>query len=264
MKSKSILLMRGLIREGRHQALLIPLLQKRLPDYHIHTIDIPGNGKWHQVKSFTTIRQNVNFLRDHWIKLHPQGAPQEATIVALSFGGMLALDWHQVYPQDFSKMMLVNTSIGGQSPVYYRLRPANLPALLKYTFTRDVKKRQEIIYDLTVVSQEQRHILIPNWVEVFNSAPVSRRNTLRQVWAAFKFRSSQNKPTIPTLVVSGRKDRLVDPRCSDQIAKHWQLPHWEHPNAGHDLSADDPKWLAEKIAQFVTENSHSVSSKVAR
>ena len=53
------------------------------------------------------------------------------------------------------------------------------------------------------------------------------------------------------LLLTSAGDTLVDPRCSQRLARVWGLPIAEHPSAGHDLPLDDGPWLAGQIARWV-------------
>jgi hypothetical protein len=66
-------------------------------------------------------------------------------------------------------------------------------------------------------------------------------------------------------VVSSGADALVHPHCSAALARAWGAKHVAHPWAGHDLPHDDPGWLANSIAQWVTVDliAHGASSMAA-
>ena len=49
------------------------------------------------------------------------------------------------------------------------------------------------------------------------------------------------------VLLSGAKDRFVNPKCSEDIKKNWGCDLWTHPNAGHDIAFEDPKWLIDKL-----------------
>ena len=55
---------------------------------------------------------------------------------------------------------------------------------------------------------------------------------------------------VPSLFVVGTTDRLVDASCSRALARRYLAPLIEHPSAGHDLSTDEPQWLAGEIARW--------------
>ena len=41
-----------------------------------------------------------------------------------------------------------------------------------------------------------------------------------------------------------------DPRCSAALARRWSARRAVHPDGGHDLSLDDPGWLADTLADW--------------
>ena len=52
------------------------------------------------------------------------------------------------------------------------------------------------------------------------------------------------------LVIGAAGDRLVDPRCSEALAQRWSARLAVHPDGGHDLSLDDPAWLADTLSEW--------------
>lgn len=55
----------------------------------------------------------------------------------------------------------------------------------------------------------------------------------------------------PVLIVSSLDDRLVDYRCSRELAQTWYADYVEHERAGHDLPLDEPEWLTSIIKQWL-------------
>lgn len=251
MKQKNILLMRGLIRESRHWRDFPALLQKALPGHKIHTLNIPGNGDLNKLRSFTTIRQNVLFLRDQWRKKIDY--PSDNTIVALSLGGMIAMEWVTLFPEDWTRLVLMNTSHGGLSPFYHRLRLSNIPKFVQYGLTRNTLKREEIIYDLTVADATNKATITKEWEKISKSSPVSVTNTLNQIWAAAKYRSSTKRPSLPTTIISSKADRLVSPLCSEKLSASWGIPLTIHEKGGHEISTDAPEWVVDEIVKNINQ-----------
>jgi pimeloyl-ACP methyl ester carboxylesterase len=91
--------------------------------------------------------------------------------------------------------------------------------------------------------------VVRDWAELAHSLPVRRSNALRQLLAAMRF-TAPAPVTVPILVLAGAGDRLVDPRCSQELARRWRLPIALHPWAGHDLSLDDPQWFVAWVADW--------------
>jgi predicted alpha/beta hydrolase family esterase len=48
-------------------------------------------------------------------------------------------------------------------------------------------------------------------------------------------------------VLASRDDKMVSPKCSEDIARYYNANLIEHPSAGHDLTLDDPSWVTEQI-----------------
>ena len=124
MKNKNILLLSGLMQEGKHWDQVISKLEVLLPEHRIVTLDLPGNGKHHKLRSFLSIRKNVHFLRDQWKKRIDY--PSDNVLVGISMGGMISMEWSMLYPEDWKKVIVINTSSGALSPFYQRYNPKNI------------------------------------------------------------------------------------------------------------------------------------------
>ncbi|MEI6473549.1 MAG: hypothetical protein WCO20_12995, partial [Holophagaceae bacterium] len=59
------------------------------------------------------------------------------------------------------------------------------------------------------------------------------------------------KAPVPTLLLLGAGDRLVDPQCSRKIAARWGCALAVHPWAGHDLTLDDTPWVADRVRDWL-------------
>ena len=90
------------------------------------------------------------------------------------------------------------------------------------------------------------------WEVIQKEQPVSLSNTIRQIAAGGLFRIGNFRPKLPILVLASTSDRMVSVNCSKAIAQRWQAPILEHPTAGHDLTADDPNWVVERMREFLS------------
>jgi pimeloyl-ACP methyl ester carboxylesterase len=79
---------------------------------------------------------------------------------------------------------------------------------------------------------------------------VQAANAWRQLWAAAQFSAASAAPPCPTLLLSSRADRLVNPRCSVHLAQVWRVHHEQHPWAGHDLPHDDADWICRAMTDW--------------
>ena len=245
------LLLRGLTRESGHWGDFPPQLAARLPGARILAIDLPGNGALYREASPLRVADMVAACRT---QLAARGIHGPVHLLAMSLGAMVAVAWAAAHPREVAGCVLINTSFAGLSPFYRRLRPASYPSLLGVLASGDARAREAAILRLT--SRHAGPAVLEHWVALRRRHPVTPGNALRQLAAAARFRLPAQCPAVPMLILSGRRDALVDPRCSQALASHWQLAQAEHPDAGHDLPLDDGPWVAARIGEWL--DAHAV------
>ncbi|MCK9202799.1 MAG: hypothetical protein M0P42_16900 [Gallionella sp.] len=113
----------------------------------------------------------------------------------MSLGAMVAVAWAQRHPGDVAAAVLISTSLRPFSPFYRRLRPANYPRLLRL-FGSKVSDREleTAILEMTTRLQQHPAATIDVWLQWRRESPVSRRNTLRQLLAAVRYRAPRKRP----------------------------------------------------------------------
>ncbi|OUL98009.1 alpha/beta fold hydrolase [Variovorax sp. JS1663] len=242
----SWVLMRGLTRESGHWGTFMGKLQARFPDDRIVALDLPGNGRLHDVPSPGRIEDTVQACREH---LGALGIAPPFRVLAMSLGAMVAVDWAARHPRELAGCVLINTSLRPFSPWYRRLRPANYAALLGLLLARaDGREREATILRLTTRHPDGGTAVLEDWAAMRAARPVSASNAMRQVLAAARYRAPQQAPLVPLLVLASARDGLVHPGCSRRLARRWGTAIAEHPTAGHDLPLDDGAWVAEQVA----------------
>ena len=246
-------LLRGLIRESRHWGALPDLLAHALPAGRVLCPDLPGNGLRNREPSPTRIDAMVESCRAA-LKLGGHAPPYR--LLALSLGGMVAASWASAYPAEVEALVLINTSMRPFSPFYRRLRPASYARLLRAaSASADLTERETLILGLVSNSAAKRAGALPAWVALARQNPVTRRNALRQLLAAARFRASPAAPAAPTLVLVSQQDRLVSPACSHALARAWGTALASHPAAGHDLALDDAPWVMGEVMAWLQRRS---------
>ena len=246
----SWILLRGLMREQRHWGRFPGELSRALPDAVIVTPDLPGNGQRHTMRSPTNVAAMVEFCRQD---LQARGVPKPYSLLALSLGGMVAVEWASRYPDEVARCVLINTSMRPYSRFHQRLRWQNYPAILKLLLNGGVESQERLILRLTSREGDaaERTGLLQRWLGYQREFPVTHKNALRQLWSAARFRAPPARPTVPLLVLASAGDQLVDHRCSANLARAWQTELHTHPTAGHDLPLDDGAWVAQAVAKWL-------------
>lgn len=236
-------LLRGLAREAGHWGDFPAQLSAAL-DAPVLTLDQPGNGSRFNERSPTRIDA---MARDCCTQLTARGLVQPVNIVALSLGAMVAAQLASRTPQRVARLVLISTSMRPLAPMHWRLRPAAAAPLLLRLLVADAAPLEAAI--LAATSARADGAMVSRWLALRAAHPVSRSNVLRQLLAAARFRAPA-PPPMPTLLLAGRGDRLVDHRCSERIAAAWQCPLALHSWAGHDLPLDDAAWVIDQVGRF--------------
>lgn len=241
------ILLRGLVREQRHWGAFPAQLQAALPAAVIVTPDMPGNGSRCRETSPATVPGMVEALR---AELQARGIAGPVRVLALSLGGMVACEWRARYPREVECCVLVNTSMRPFSAFHERLRWPNYPAIVRELLSGNAASREALILRLTSTRHGGDAALLRQWAAWQREYPVTRANALRQLWAAARYRAPLQGQGCPVLVLNGRADQLVDPCCSERLARAWEAPLEQHPSAGHDLPLDEGEWVVRKVAAW--------------
>lgn len=236
-------LLRGLARERGHWGDFPAQLSAAL-GAPVLTLDQPGNGSRFNERSPTRIDAMADDCR---AQLAHRGITEPVSIVALSLGAMVAAQLARGTPQQVARLVLISTSMRPLAPMHWRLRPVTAVPLLLRLLAADAAQLEAAI--LAATSARADADVVSRWLALRAAHPVSRSNVLRQLLAAARFRAP-TPPPVPTLLLAGRSDRLVDYRCSERIAAAWHCPLALHPWAGHDLPLDDAAWVIDQIRRL--------------
>jgi pimeloyl-ACP methyl ester carboxylesterase len=242
------ILLRGLARESGHWGDFVPLLQSAFPNAQITLLDLPGTGSFYRETSPNSIKEITNSVRRHALD---QGLlEQPVTILALSLGAMVAWEWMRRYPEDICGAALMNTSFADVSPFYQRLRWQSYKDFAALLMTRNLRKRELGILQLTS-NRRQHEQIAQAWEKIQIERPISLKNSFIQIKAAATYRPGDIRPKQPILLLNGLGDRLVSPACSEAIHKKWNLKLCRHQWAGHDLTLDDGAWVVSLLKDWI-------------
>ena len=239
-------LLRGLAREARHWGAFPALLERQLPMAdRVIALDLPGNGARWREASPASVSGMVDAARG---QLLARACQPPYVLMALSLGGMVALDWAARARDELEACVLINSSTALLSPFWQRLQPRAYGTVLRSLLPGPGRNRERAVLALTSARPPDPAVLA-QWVDYAASQPVSAGNALRQLFAAARFRAP-TELAVPTLVLASRGDRLVSPQCSRAMAAAWRAALREHPSAGHDLPLDDPAWVLDQVARW--------------
>jgi pimeloyl-ACP methyl ester carboxylesterase len=256
-------LIRGLGRDSRHWQTFLSQFEQHRPNALILACDLPGNGTRFTETSpcnsadyladlRTQVKKKLKQTKE--ITEHTDALPA-LNIIAISFGAMIAMEWLYQHPQEIKHAFLINTSTKPWNKLTDRLSPSAWPSFIRALF-QTAYAREAAVLHLTSNKHRNDNALLKQWETWAQVTPLSRANLLRQLVAASRFKAQlppqTNRPRKTIIVSLG--DRLVQPRCSYQIATALGCKLTSHPTAGHDLPLDAPEWLVQEIDSAYEED----------
>ena len=241
------ILLRGWTREKRYWEDFPEHLAAFVPGATVRALDLPGAGERHAAKSPSTIAGILHEVRAALGGVTPG---TRFCLLGLSLGGMVAMEWARQYPAEVERLVLINTSARPYCHMTRRLRPSHYATIVRLLLASPGPRREAGILQLTTTRAPDPE-RVTRWEIWARQLPVSRVNALRQLAAATAYRAPPTSPCESTLVLASAGDRLVDPRCSRDLARAWNVPFAMHPSAGHDLPLDDGPWAAAQIARWI-------------
>ncbi|RAL20360.1 alpha/beta hydrolase [Lujinxingia litoralis] len=242
------LILRGLAREQRHWGPFIEIFEAKVPGSRVHTLDLPGVGTECDRESPVTVAGIVGDMRERLAALralHPGGWG----LLGVSLGGMVTMEWGRLHPEDFARLVVINSSAADVNGPLRRLNARILPDMLRAMVDPDPVERERRILNFTSALIQEKEVVARQAAEFARDAPIRRRNALKQLLAAATFRAPGALP-VPTLVLGAGGDAMVAPSCAWHLAKRLNAPLHMHPTAGHELTLDDPEWVAHQVASW--------------
>lgn len=236
-KNRNWVLLRGLIRGVYHWHRFPEKLAQAFPGDQIHLFDLPGNGQRNLEASPLRIEgytEDLRFLCRRLERIH---------LVAISLGGMIALDWIARHPEEIERVFVMNTSLGDTGPFYKRLHYWNYPRIIQ-SFNSDEETVEKLILDLTCNNLEVHQEVIEYFVGMARKHPTRRLNFLKQLAAAKATRLHSNVAQYKNLhLLVSANDRLVHFENTLNLGERLGISPVIHPWAGHDLTLDDPDFV---------------------
>ncbi len=245
MNNNRWIFLRGLTRGNIHWGDFQQIFKKHCPDAEMEFLEIPGNGLRSDESTPVSVEKLILSLRTNSVFVKSN---QPFNICGISLGGMAAMKWAEMFPNEVTTISVINTSLSQYSAFYKRLRPDNYEILLKTLFLTNTYEQEENILRITSNDFENKKYFIKKFAEFALNHQVTKLNFLRQLILA-KNIYIESIPLIPFKIISSKNDRLVDSSCSDVIALKLGGVHFVHPTAGHDLPLDEPEWLSEILVK---------------
>lgn len=234
-----LVLIRGLMGDASYWDYFKQLLQQRLAR-NVYLLDLTA-----------AFDRDESVQLDEWVErlraqLYAEFGHRRCHLVSLSLGAVVALNWQQRYPEEVASITLMNAAfIDGEQ----RWQPRRWLLLLKLA-----------LLTLWPGDRPSRWLRwLSAWPTLHSPWPEDKKppENLRRLVAQYQILlkgTSLRQPQAPCQLLVSRHDRLVHCQHGYQLAERWQAPLFPHLSAGHDLALDDPRWVCEKITDWVIRN----------
>ncbi len=240
-----LVLLRGLGRTVRHWGKLLDLLGDRL---RVVVIDNRGVGR----SSAPLPPYDTGVMATDVLAVLDHASIERASVFGLSLGGMIAQKVALFRPERVSHLILGCTRAGGRTG-----RATSRETLLRLASAMLLPEARALAHTASVVlSQEflaKNPDVVDEWQRIAREQPTRRRGYLGQMGAALRHDASRElaRLRVPTLVVSGDADRLIDVENSRHLARTIPGARLEIlPGAGHDIPIERPRELAALLTRF--------------
>jgi pimeloyl-ACP methyl ester carboxylesterase len=239
-----IVLLRGLGRWSEHWNNLDQDLAKSC---RVTVIDSKGYGLSKHLRS--NWNQTIEQMAEDVCVTVRAANLKQPTLLGVSLGGMIALAATAQQPNLFSRVIVVNSSMGG-SP-YPRIRKMSLLGLIWRIPFKGALYRYlaECLLGPDCNDTEKQHF-IDTWRTIDSAHGLNLLEFIKQIVAAIKFRNQTilTKIQIPAFIIKGESDQFVDPRNSEWIAPRIAGSKIFCANrGGHELSFECKEWFLKTI-----------------
>ena len=250
-----ILLLRGINSDSRYW---LDFPNEFDEDIKLLIVDLPGTGKNLESKTPLSISEHVKFLRN---QINPDYLSQGIHIIGLSLGGMIAIQWLSMFPNEIRSVTAMSSTGGKFFSSITRINPINW---LKLTFSMTIDKifrtnffPKNLVSIVTNIPETNAR---NNWIatkfaSLGNESRVSIFSTLRQIIAASRWSPDfSNSPKLGkrVLLLKAKYDRFIPPKAVKKL--HILIPNSELHEipGGHQISLSHPDDVIEiSISHFM-------------
>ncbi|MCT0255107.1 alpha/beta hydrolase [Synechocystis sp. CS-94] len=224
---------------------LLPLLHQ---DFRAIAVDLLGFGFTARSTTLPPTPANIKIHLDHFWQTVIQ---EPITLVGVSMGGAVALDFCLSFPEKVKKLVLIDSAGLTSQPFASRLMFSPVDRWLT-KFLANAKVRQSIgqaaYYDRSLANEDARrcaaaHLICPGWSEGLIAFTKSG--------GYGSFAEKLGQITLPSLVIWGKQDKILGVRAAEQFQS--LLPQsqliWLDA-CGHVPHLEQPQPTAVALRQF--------------
>lgn len=212
---------------------------------------------------------NVQVMANDVVAVLNDAGLESAHVLGTSLGGMIAQELALRYPARVRSLTLAATTPGKKRGM--TLRPKGMLAIaVASLMPPPLRARLAALATLSTDARRTRPTLVDYRTRVLRRNPTSLRGLIGQAFAIFGHRATDrlSRISVPTLVIHGDADKLIDHQNAEQLAELIPLARLESwRGVGHDLATEAPSRLAASVrrhVQDVIRRAHLFSAEQSR
>jgi len=218
-------------------------------NYRVTLIDLPGFGR-----STKSRHQNYGLdeQTERLVNIIDKLQINEATLVGSSMGGTLALWTTQKFPVRFKKIVAIGPATNPKLvplPVFKVPGLSILAVLLTNRIVMGYSIRH-VLYNRPIDLSRRILLALKNYQPEFASMYVLLKAS--KLIADKRLPQQLEKIQSVSLVLWGEEDRVIPRMYIDELKSILpKASFFSHPEGGHHLMEDQPKWVSSKIIEFL-------------
>jgi len=241
---------------GMHGGIWNCVVAALAQSFRVYCVDLPGHGKSKMRDAECGNHQASSFGLDSIVDQLSGYFPEPLTVCGWSLGGMVALRWARLKPQQVQSLVLVaSTPCFGERKDWPCGMAASVLQQFASELARDHAATLRRFLALQLRGGERERELLADLRATLFSRGEPALNALRaglEILRDADLRAELIDIVQPALVIAGTRDKLTPPQASFYMAEH--LPNArvvEIPGAAHAPFLSHPQIFIEQIRHFL-------------
>lgn len=234
---------------------LLQQLRSVQPEAALFELDLPGTGPQHRERSPSAVAGLVEHLRERVAAAQLSGP---FGLIASSWAASIGTEWTRRYGDEVGALVLISPGMRPFTQVFRAMRWHLWPTVLALMLgRRSPLGREHRLWNSHTQLNQAPTARMQEWRALRKKHPVRARTGIAQALAVWRYETSRRRPHKQVLLLAGKGDDWLDWRVSAAISRAWGAALRVHPEAGHDLLLDDPRWVARSLADWLMPVSSS-------